>query len=94
MEKAAVVITGLFTLGLIVRFALTHHLFLLWAGGFMAIAMSREIHFTGAKIFTVSLDVFGDIFKALTNEILHILSFPCKPEKLSGPIARPGNRFP
>ena len=48
LEIAAVVITGLFTLGLIVRFALTHHLFLLWAVGLMAIAMSREIHFTGS----------------------------------------------
>ncbi len=48
LEIAAVVITGLFTLGLIVRFALTRHLFLLWAAGLMAIAMSREIHFTGS----------------------------------------------
>ena len=48
LEIAAVVITGLFTLGLIVRFALTRHLFLLWAVGLMAIAMSREIHFTGS----------------------------------------------
>ena len=48
LEITAVVITGLFTLGLIVRFALTRHLFLLWAAGLMAIAMSREIHFTGS----------------------------------------------
>jgi hypothetical protein len=48
LEIAAVVITGLFTLGLMVRFALTRHLFLLWAAGLMAIAMSREIHFTGS----------------------------------------------
>jgi len=48
LEIAAVVITGLFTLGLIVRFALTRHLFLLWGAGFMAIAMSREIHFSGS----------------------------------------------
>ena len=48
LEIAAVVITGLFTLGLMVRFALTRHLFLLWAAGFMAIAMSREIHFSGS----------------------------------------------
>jgi hypothetical protein len=48
LEIVAVVITGLFTLGLIVRFALTRHLFLLWAAGFMAIAMSREIHFSGS----------------------------------------------
>ena len=33
---------------LIVRFALTRHLFLLWGAGFMAIAMSREIHFSGS----------------------------------------------
>ena len=48
LEIAAVVITGLFTLALIVRFAFRHHLFLLWATGFMAIAMSREIHFSGS----------------------------------------------
>jgi len=48
MEIAAVVITGLFTLALLVRFALTRHLFILWALGLMAIAMSREIHFTGS----------------------------------------------
>ena len=48
LEITAVVITGLFTLGLIVRFALTRHLFLLWAAGLMAIAMSREIHFSGS----------------------------------------------
>ncbi len=48
MEIAAVVISGLFTLALLVRFALTRHLFLLWALGFMAIAMSREIHFSGS----------------------------------------------
>jgi len=48
MEIASVVITGLFTLALMVRFAWTRHLFLLWAVGFMAIAMSREIHFTGS----------------------------------------------
>ena len=48
LEITAVVITGLFTSGLIVRFALTRHLFLLWAAGLMAIAMSREIHFSGS----------------------------------------------
>jgi len=48
LEIAAVVITGLFTIALLVRFALTRHLFLLWATGFMAIALSREIHFTGS----------------------------------------------
>jgi len=48
LEITAVVITGLFTLGLIVRFTLTRHLFLLWSVGLMAIAMSREIHFTGS----------------------------------------------
>ena len=48
MEVTAVVITGLFTLALLVRFALTRHLFLLWALGFMAIALCREIHFTGS----------------------------------------------
>ena len=48
MEIAAVVVTGLFTLALIVRFALTRHLFLLWGAGFMAITMCREIHFTGS----------------------------------------------
>lgn len=48
MEIAAVVISGLFTLALMVRFALARDLFLLWAAAFMAIAMSREIHFTGS----------------------------------------------
>jgi len=48
MEIAAVVITGLFTLALLVRLARTRHLFILWALGIMAIAMSREIHFTGS----------------------------------------------
>jgi len=48
LEIAAVVITGLFTLGLMVRFAVRRHLFLLWAAGFMVIAMCREIHFTGS----------------------------------------------
>jgi hypothetical protein len=48
LEIASVAITGLFTFGLIVRFALTRHLFLLWAAGFMAVTMSREIHFTGS----------------------------------------------
>ena len=48
LEIASVVITGLFTFSLIVRFALTRHLFLLWGAGFMAITMCREIHFTGS----------------------------------------------
>ena len=48
LEIASVVITGLITFSLILRFALTRHLFLLWAAGFMAITMCREIHFTGS----------------------------------------------
>lgn len=48
LEIAAVVITGLFTLALLVRFALTRHLFLLLAAGFMAVTMCREIHFIGS----------------------------------------------
>ena len=48
LEIAAVVITVLFTLSLIVRFASTRHIFFIWAAGFMAIAMSREIHFSGS----------------------------------------------
>jgi len=48
MEIAAVVITALFTIALLVRYALARHLFLLWATGIMAIALSREIHFTGS----------------------------------------------
>jgi hypothetical protein len=48
LEIVQVVVTGLFTFGLIVRFALKRHLFLLWASGFMAITMCREIHFTGS----------------------------------------------
>ena len=48
MEILAVVITALFTIALLVRYALTRHLFLLWATLIMAIALSREIHFTGS----------------------------------------------
>jgi hypothetical protein len=48
LEIVSVVITGLFSLALLVRFALTRHLFLLWTFGIMAIALSREIHFTGS----------------------------------------------
>jgi len=48
LEIASVVITGLFVFSLILRFALTRHLFLLWAAGFMAITMCREIHFIGS----------------------------------------------
>jgi hypothetical protein len=48
LEIAAVVISGILTIGLIGRYAFTRHLFLLWAAGFMAIAMSREIHFSGS----------------------------------------------
>ena len=48
LEIAAVVITGLFTLGLLLRFAFVRHLFLLWGAGFMAISMCREIHFAGS----------------------------------------------
>ncbi|MGB9439175.1 MAG: hypothetical protein WCB15_14615 [Desulfobacterales bacterium] len=48
LEIASVVITGLITFSLILRFALTRHLFLLWGAGFMAITMCREIHFTGS----------------------------------------------
>jgi hypothetical protein len=48
LEIASVAITGLFTFSFILRFAMTRHLFLLWAAGFMAITMCREIHFTGS----------------------------------------------
>ena len=48
LETAAVVISGILTIGLIGRYAFTRHLFLLWSAGFMAIAMSREIHFSGS----------------------------------------------
>jgi hypothetical protein len=48
LEILAVVITGLFTLGLVVRFAVARDLFLLLAAVFVAIAMCREIHFTGS----------------------------------------------
>jgi hypothetical protein len=79
MEIAAVVITGLFTLALLVRFALTRHLFILWALGFMAIALSREIHFTGSdEILLVGWPLLGvvalgryDLFKSyLMNPVL------------------------
>jgi hypothetical protein len=48
LETAAVVISGILTICLIGRYAFTRHLFLLWSAGFMAIAMSREIHFSGS----------------------------------------------
>lgn len=48
LEIAAVVVTALFTFGLFVRFAFARHLFLLWAALFMALAMGREIHFSGS----------------------------------------------
>ncbi len=48
LEIAAIVISGVLTIGLIGRYVYTRHLFLLWATGFMAIAMSREIHFSGS----------------------------------------------
>ena len=48
LEAAAVIITAVITAGLIGRFAFSRHLFLLWSTGFMAIAMCREIHFTGS----------------------------------------------
>ena len=79
LEIIQVVITGLFTFGLIVRFAWTRHLFLLWAMGFMAITMCREIHFSGSD----ELLIFGwpilfgivlwryDLFKSyLVNPVL------------------------
>jgi hypothetical protein len=62
-------------LGLVGRFALTRHLFILWAAGFMAIAMSREIHFRGsdeiliigwpllAGIAVLRYDLFESYFK-------------------------------
>ena len=48
LEIAAVAISGVLTIGLAGRYAYTRHLFLLWAAGFMAIALSREIHFSGS----------------------------------------------
>jgi hypothetical protein len=48
LEIAAVIISGVLTIGLFGRYAFSRHLFLLWAAGFMAIAMSREIHFSGS----------------------------------------------
>ena len=48
LETAAVIICGILTIALIGRYAFTRHLFLLWSAGFMAIAMSREIHFSGS----------------------------------------------
>jgi hypothetical protein len=79
LEIAAVVITGILTIGIIGRYAFTRHLFLLWAAGFMSIAMSREIHFSGSdEILLIGwpiLLVIGlwryDLFKSyLKNPIL------------------------
>ena len=49
LEIASVVITGLITFSLILRFALTRHLYLLWAAGFKAITMSPENQNTGSE---------------------------------------------
>ena len=79
LEVAAVIITGILTLGLIGRYAFARHLFMLWAAGFMAIAMSREIHFSGSdEILLIGwpvLLVIGlwryDLFKSyLKNPVL------------------------
>ena len=79
MEIAAVVITALFTIALLVRYALTRHLFLLWATVLMAIALSREIHFTGSdEILMIGWPILlgialwrYDIFKSyLMNPVL------------------------
>jgi hypothetical protein len=79
VEIASVVITGLFTLALIVRFAVTRHLFLLWAAGLVGIALCREIHFTGSdEILLIGWPIlFGiilwryDLFKNyLANPVL------------------------
>ena len=79
LEIAAVVISGILTIGLIGRYAFTRHLFLLWSAGFMAIAMSREIHFSGSDellligwpIMLVILLWRYDLFKSyLKNRLL------------------------
>lgn len=79
LEIAAVVITGFFSVGLMVRYALTHHLFLLLAAGFMAITMSREIHFSGSdEILLIGWPILlaialwrYDVFKSyLMNPVL------------------------
>jgi len=79
LEIASVVITGLITFSLILRFALTRHLFLLWGAGFMAITMCREIHFTGSdEILMIGWPILlgvavwrYDLFKGyLTNPVL------------------------
>ncbi len=48
LEIASVVVTAFFTSGLFVRFVFSRHLFLLWATLFMALALCREIHFSGS----------------------------------------------
>ena len=79
LETAAVVITGLLTLGLIVRFAVKRHLFLLWAIVFMALAMSREIHFSGSDealligwpiLFGIALWRYDVLIRYLENPVL------------------------
>ena len=79
LEIAAVVITVLFTVGLIVRFASTRHIFFLWAAGFMAITMSREIHFSGSDeilligwpvLLGISLWRFDAFITYLENPVL------------------------
>ena len=48
LETAAVLVTALFTFGLLMRFASKRHVFFLWGAGFMVLAMCREIHFKGS----------------------------------------------
>jgi len=80
LETAAVVISGILTIGLIGRYAFARHLFLLWSAGFMAIAMSREIHFSGSDellligwpIMLVILLWRYDLFKSYLKNRLFI----------------------
>ena len=79
VEIASLVIMGLFLFGIVVRFAVTRDIFLLWAAGLMAIGLCREIHFTGSDemlligwpILAVIVIWRYDLFKSyLMNPVL------------------------
>lgn len=47
MEGVAIVLTSLFMITVVVRFAISRHRFFLWGAGLMGVILCREIHFQG-----------------------------------------------
>jgi len=47
MERLALVLTSLFMVTVVVRFAISRHRFFLWGAGLMGVIFCREIHFQG-----------------------------------------------